>query len=298
MVVIRLGALAVLGVSLFFVVYVLAIRTASGQTLGDAALAGRRVVLERGTRGAERILEPVGTMFIAAGIITLMAIAIIRRRPRLALATALMVGVSLLVSELLKGAIIARPDLVKTLAYYKRNSFPSGHATAAIAIAAGLVMVTPRRLRGAAGVLGAIGAALVAYSTLANGWHRPSDVAGSATLVLAAAAAASAVLVWWRGGGAPAEGSSEMGRPLAAITLLSAGIALVLAGLLGLAGPAEALSTGRALTQPLQDASFTAMSTAGIGVIFLSLGLLVLGLHRVQLDSPASRRVRGEATQG
>lgn len=282
----RLAAVALLGVGLFVISYVLAVRTVSGQALGNAALAGRGVILARGTIGAEGILAPIGVVSLGAGIIVLMAIAVVRRRPRLALATAVMVGATSLISELFKSLVLPRQNLVSAATYYQHNSFPSGHATAALAVAAGLIMVSPRRLRGTVGIVGAIYASLVGYSTLLSGWHRPSDVAGSATLVLAFAAMSAAALVWWRGSGSSLPPVPRQGPPLAAVALLSAGVGLLLAGLLGLAGPLEALSARLSLTGPLEDASFIAMSTASIGASLLSLGLLVLGLHGVQLDAP------------
>lgn len=286
LVVLRLAGLALVGAALFMVTCVLAVRTVGGQVLGNAALAGRRVILERGTNGAESILEPIGIASLTAGVIVLMAIAAARRRPRLAMVVALTIGAAILLSKSLKQVILPRRALATAAIYHQHNSFPSGHTTAAVAVGVGLIMVSSRRLRGTAGILGAIYAALVGYSTLFSGWHRPSDVAGSAALVLAVAALSSALLVWWRGSGSSQASGSEMGPPLAAVVLLSAGVALLLAGLLGLAGPLEAISANQLLTEPLEDASFLAMSTASIGVSFLSAGLLVLGLHGVQLDPP------------
>ena len=277
---------------LFVVIYELAVRTTSGQTLGNAALAGQRVVLEQGAKGAERILRSLGVVSVAAGTLILMTIALVRRRPRLALVTALTVAGSLLVSELMKQLILDRPDLLGSATYHRHNTFPSGHATAAVAVAAGLVMVAPRRLQGKVGIAGAIYAAAVAYSTLFTGWHRPSDVAGSAAIVLAVGAAAAAVLVWWRGSGRRQDVDPKVGSPLAAVSLMSAGLALILAGLLGLAGPLEAIGSGLPLTEALEDASFVAMSTASIGVSSLSIALLVLGLHGAQLDPVESHGSR------
>jgi len=289
-VVFRLVSLALVGMSLFVIVYMLAVRTVRGQALGNAALAGQRVVLQLGTEGAKQILETLGAASLAVGILALMAIAIVRRRPRLALATAFTVGASLLSSELLKDAILPRPDLAEAASYYHHNTFPSGHATAAAAVAAGMVMVVPRRIRGTVGIVGAIYAAVVGHSTLVSGWHRPSDVAGSAAIVLAVAATTSAGLVWWRGSGLDADRDAAFGSPLAAVALIAAGVALMLAGVIGAAGPVEALSTWRPLTEPLEDASFIAMSTANIGANLAAVGLLVLGLHGVYLDPPAASR--------
>jgi membrane-associated phospholipid phosphatase len=195
-VVLGLTAVSLAGCTLFVAVYALAVRTARGQLLGNAALAGQRVVLERGTTGAEGILRSISFVSLAAGTLTLMIVALLRRRPRLALAAAATVIGSVLVAISLKSLLLDRPSLIHPSAYPLHNSFPSGHATAAAAVAAGLVLVAPSRLRGKIGVIGALYAAAVGYATVVAGWHRPSDVAGSSALVLAVAAAASAWLVW------------------------------------------------------------------------------------------------------
>lgn len=282
--ILTLSVVSLIGASLFLIVYALSVRTTKGQMLGNAALAGQRVVLEQGAQRAERILQSLGNLSLAVGTLVLMSVAFLRRRPRLALVTALTVVGSVVVSELMKLVILERPDLVGTALYHRHNSFPSGHATAAAAVAAGLVMVAPSRARGKVGIVGAIYAAVVAYSTLFSGWHRPSDVAGSAVIVLTVGAGAAALLVWWRGSSETPRREQQVGSPLAAASLLTAGLGLILAGLLGLIGPLEALGSGLPLTEPLEDASFIAMSTAGIGSGFLSVALLVLGLGGVELD--------------
>lgn len=57
-------------------------------------------------------------------------------------------------------------------------SWPSGHATAATALAMCAVLVAPRRLRPTVAALGALFAAAVGFSLLVLAWHLPSDVLG------------------------------------------------------------------------------------------------------------------------
>ncbi len=57
-------------------------------------------------------------------------------------------------------------------------SWPSGHATAAMALALCFVLAVPARLRPIAAALGAGFAVAVSYSFLALQWHYPSDVVG------------------------------------------------------------------------------------------------------------------------
>lgn len=57
-------------------------------------------------------------------------------------------------------------------------SWPSGHATAAMALALCFVLAVPARLRPLAATLGAAFAVAVSYSFLSLQWHYPSDVIG------------------------------------------------------------------------------------------------------------------------
>ncbi len=57
-------------------------------------------------------------------------------------------------------------------------SWPSGHATAAMALALCCVLAVPARLRPLAAALGAAFAVAVSYSFLSLQWHYPSDVIG------------------------------------------------------------------------------------------------------------------------
>jgi membrane-associated phospholipid phosphatase len=62
--------------------------------------------------------------------------------------------------------------------WVKAASWPSGHATAAMALALCAVLVAPRRLRPTVAALGAMFVAGVGLSLLILAWHLPSDVLG------------------------------------------------------------------------------------------------------------------------
>src|SRR5207237_6468526 len=79
-----------------------------------------------------------------------------------------------------------------------KASFPSGHATVAMALALAVVVVSPRVLRAPLAVAGAVYAAAVGISLVALGWHYPSDVLGGFIVAAAWSAAAVAVLRVWR----------------------------------------------------------------------------------------------------
>ncbi|MGI9607854.1 MAG: phosphatase PAP2 family protein [Acidimicrobiales bacterium] len=74
----------------------------------------------------------------------------------------------------------SRPDVRLSPESVSTFSFPSGHATNALALVVGLLFVLPPgRGRVAVGIVGGLGALLVAFSRLAISVHYPSDVAAS-----------------------------------------------------------------------------------------------------------------------
>jgi membrane-associated phospholipid phosphatase len=126
-------------------------------------------------------------------------IALLRRRPRLALTVAaIMVGANV-TTQLLK-PLLAEPRAASLFGGHAPVgpvSWPSGHATAAMSLALCFVLAAPGRLRPAAAALGAVFAVAVSYSFLTLGWHYPSDVFGgflvAGTWTLLGVAALSAV---------------------------------------------------------------------------------------------------------
>jgi membrane-associated phospholipid phosphatase len=205
-------------------------------------------------------------------------IAVVRRRPRLALASAAILLGANVTTELLK-PLLAHPRAAALLGGsppVAAASWPSGHATAAMALALSFVLVTPYRLRPLTAGLGAVFAVAVAYSFLTLGWHYPSDVFGGflvagiwASLALAALSAA--------GRRAPPQPSDAVRvsmrdalRPPAAVLIG----ALCLAGLVALARPHEVVAYARVHTAFVVGA-------ASIGVLGLALATgLMLAFRR------------------
>ena len=107
----------------------------------------------------------------------LIAVALVRGRWRMAVALPVVLLGSAITTQLLK-PLLATPRGGWLDAQVDAASWPSGHATAALALALCAVLVAPRRLRPAAAVLGAVFASAVAYAILIGGWHFPSDVLG------------------------------------------------------------------------------------------------------------------------
>jgi membrane-associated phospholipid phosphatase len=107
------------------------------------------------------------------------AIALARRRYWLATAIcAILLGANV-TTQLLK-PILAHPRAAPGLLILAPSSasWPSGHATAAMALALCCVLAVPARLRPWAAALGGAFAVAVCYSFLSLDWHYPSDVLG------------------------------------------------------------------------------------------------------------------------
>src|SRR3954451_13978924 len=108
----------------------------------------------------------------------LVAVALLRGRRPLAFAVPVVLIGSAVTTQVLK-PLLATPRGAEWLdSNIGAASWPSGHATAALALALCAVLVAPPRLRPAVAVLGAAFAAAVAYAILVLAWHFPSDVLG------------------------------------------------------------------------------------------------------------------------
>jgi membrane-associated phospholipid phosphatase len=146
----------------------------------DADGAGGFVAL--GSPASESRVERIAELasppaYTAAGLV-LIAIALVRRRPRTAAATAILLVATGLTTQFLKRLVdVPRESYVDERAVFA-SSWPSGHATAAMTLALCAVLVAPAVLRPAAALAGAAYAAAVSYAILALAWHLPSDVVG------------------------------------------------------------------------------------------------------------------------
>ena len=125
------------------------------------------------------------------------AVALLRGRPRLAIAVAAILLGANVTTELLK-PLLAHPRAAWLLggrAPVGPASWPSGHATAAMSLALTSVLAAPGRLRPVVATLGAAFAVAVSYSFLALGWHYPSDVFGGFLVAATWTAAVVAALL-------------------------------------------------------------------------------------------------------
>lgn len=123
------------------------------------------------------LCNPSPYVYLAAAPV---AVALGRRQVWVAVTIgAIMLGANV-TTQLLK-PLLATPRAADLLAGVKPvspASWPSGHATAAMALALCCVLALPSRLRPLAAAVGAAFAVAVSYSFLSLEWHYPSDVFG------------------------------------------------------------------------------------------------------------------------
>jgi membrane-associated phospholipid phosphatase len=120
------------------------------------------------------LLEPA--LYILWGVL-LIAVALWRQRPRVALAVGLVMSLAPLTAETLK-PLLAHPHARIYGDEITAASWPSGHASAATALVMCAVLVAPRFLRPTVALLGAMFAGAVGFSLVLLAWHLPSDVVG------------------------------------------------------------------------------------------------------------------------
>ncbi len=120
------------------------------------------------------LLDPA--LFILWAI-ALVATAVARDRPRVAVAVLGVLALAPLSAEELKPLLAHSHDRVGNV-QINAASWPSGHATAATALVLCAVLVAPARLRPAVASVGALFLLAVGASLLMLAWHMPSDVLG------------------------------------------------------------------------------------------------------------------------
>ncbi len=280
---VRLVVLALAALVLLVVLYLLAVQTGWGQRVDGAALSGRvfsRPRLRRITYGVLRTISVSALALLGAAVVT---IALVRGRVSRALVAVTVIAGANVTTQVLKHAVLPRPDLVAG-PLGTRPTFPSGHTTVAMSLAVALVVVVGHRHRLLAGLVGAGYAAAVGGATLTAGWHRPSDVIGAYLVVVVWAAPATALLAGpdgRPGDGRPGRDGVDDGVPL----LAAVGVAL-----LGVAFAAAAAYAVVRRSHELAAVDFRAPYFAGLAAIAGSALLTMAAfLHALGREFPQAR---------
>jgi len=150
-------------------------------------------------RRAIHLLDPLVVLFWG---LALVLFALARRRGREALAVCVIFVAAPLSADFLK-PLLAHSHPNAGPIHIGAASWPSGHATAAMALALCAALVAPRRLRPLVSAVGAAFAAAVGCALLIRAWHMPSDVLGGYLLAglwtaVAVACLRAAELSWPR----------------------------------------------------------------------------------------------------
>lgn len=205
-------------------------------------------------------------------------IALRRGRPMVALGIFVIVLGANLTTEILKQVIdLPRGFAVPAQDLGGSDSFPSGHATAAMTLALCMVLASPQRWRPWVATLGSIGAVSVCYAVLVLGWHYPSDTLGGLLIASIWALAGTAVILFgeqrlWRR--APVAEPTVRVLSLRSRVLRPSEAALVALGAAGALGlllrPAGVLNYARVHTSTL----VAGLAVAVLGIL-LSTGVMV-----------------------
>lgn len=165
--------------ALFGVLLMAAYGSSAARYADARSLLGFVAVEPRGGSLPERIGQLGNPAQVVVMGALLAGAAVLRGRPRVAAAVVVLIGLTSVSSQALK-ALLAYPRYEGTVAgaHVAPAAFPSGHSTAAMALALSLVLVSPARLRPLAALVGTGFALSVAFSVIALGWHFPSDAVG------------------------------------------------------------------------------------------------------------------------
>ena len=283
----RLVVLAVLCLALFAVLYVVAVHTSLGQRIDDAAVDGRTLrpsVLQ----ATDRVLNTISVAALALGGIAIMLVALMRDRPHLALAAAVVIGGANITTQILKTGILDRPDLVGPRdPLGVLNTFPSGHSTVAMSLAVAFVLVVPSGARVLAAFGGLVYATLVGAGTVTAGWHRPSDAIGAYLVVMAWAAISVAVLIDREGAERDPDRAPWLVAQAPSLSpfLVGTGVGALGGALVGVA--VTLVATRQHELQAVQLSAAYAASIVAIAACALVLMVVLLSILRgVVLDPP------------
>ena len=147
---------------------------------GDTSALGGFVALDRSSGALTvRITELANPAPYALWGALLVGVALVRRRRALAAAIPVVLIGSELMTQALK-QLLAQPRGADSFSRLEiaAASWPSGHATAAMAVALCAIAVAPAQARSAVALAGATYALAVGYALVAIASHFPSDVVG------------------------------------------------------------------------------------------------------------------------
>lgn len=258
--------------------------------VGELILGGRPASPDV-VAGAEQVLSTLSRSSLVIGTLAAITIALVQRRPRLAIAAGATIAGANLSTQLLKLLVLDRTDLLDGLFYPLPNSFPSGHATAAASIAVAALLVLPPLLRAPSVFLSAVVVAVVGISTLVAGWHRMADAVVGVFVATARGAGVAAILAWRRGVEQVGERTASFGRWTSRFPMVIGAGIVAFGGLAYLLAAVDPLGVLLVLAERGgSPALFGVGMLITIGTSMLALGPLGFALRDIRLDPPQGRR--------
>lgn len=220
--------LTVVAAAAVALLYLLSVRTTWGQRAEDRLTGGLH-----GSPGSDlsaagwysdRVLGTIGVGSLALASACLVAVALWRRRPHLAVAAGALILGANLTTQFLK-ANLGRPELTQAW-WDDPGSFPSGHATVAMSLTLAAILVAPVAMRPAVALGGGVYSLVVGVALVGLDWHRPADVLGAYAVALAWLGLMAAALAIWpdrpaRSRRRSARGARVLGAAALAATLLT-----------------------------------------------------------------------------
>ncbi|MEX0768343.1 MAG: phosphatase PAP2 family protein [Microthrixaceae bacterium] len=171
----RMLLLSVLSALLFGGLYLLFVRTVPGQRFDDIAFEGRKATRLAVRRPITFVLHFLTVPSIVLGC-AIIAVDTVRRKQWSTCVAALgSIALTIFLARFLK-VELARPELVDPAYANSRNSFPSGHTAAVMAVLLAAISACEQWVRPALAAVSGCAIAVVTAALLGSGWHRPSDV--------------------------------------------------------------------------------------------------------------------------
>jgi membrane-associated phospholipid phosphatase len=179
---------------LALLVWVLAFQTSRGQSADLAGLEGfgelRSTWLAGVANDIAHLCDPAPFALLSLAVA---GVALVTRGVRASLVVAAILVLPNLLAQELK-TTLATDRIGSPLVTVDAASWPSGHSTAAMALALCAVIAAPSALRWVVAVGGALFAVIVGYAVVVFAWHFPSDVLGGFAIAGAGGALGVAAL--------------------------------------------------------------------------------------------------------
>lgn len=281
--------LGLLLIAAAFGVWWLGVRTETGQSYDEIVVTGFADALPAWLAAT---LSPfidwnVGTVILNLTVLLsllfgVIAVAVTIVRKRWLLLVQSVVIVALCYASTFLKELLPRPYLIDTQTPHA-NSAPSGHTILAAAASMLLLIAVPRVWRAVCAVISAGFTAVIGFSVIAGGWHRPADavmsvlLVGGWTLIVLAFTAKT--------------GMDQPGSRVSSASVQIVGTVMITAGLLGIAYTAYVIwqvLSGLALSAAWSASGAYLSTIVGVtGVTLLTVGL-VLAMRQLTA-APLSR---------